>query len=147
MRENGATLQEIGDYFGVTRERIRQILNTYYPQGKPLLAFSTFKCARLLGCSRDTFFKYASDLGFNPTRRGKRQYCWTIEAVFEVYRYMQSKECIVCGEPVPIKQKFCKSCAKERWRYRNSTPEAKPAHLFTKASSAAPAAEAPPPYH
>ena len=32
MRTEGGTLQEIGDKFDLTRERVRQILNKYHPK-------------------------------------------------------------------------------------------------------------------
>lgn len=32
-RENGETYQSIGDYFGLTRERVRQILDKYGKAG------------------------------------------------------------------------------------------------------------------
>jgi len=34
MRDNGTTLQEIADTFGITRQRVHQILNAKYAHGK-----------------------------------------------------------------------------------------------------------------
>lgn len=57
----GATLQQIGDIVGVTRERVRQIVDDVKPQAKPRPP-RTLKCAR---CGNE----------FTAVGRGPRKYC------------------------------------------------------------------------
>lgn len=37
MRNQGATLQDVGDHFGITRERVRQILKAANYHGHPVM--------------------------------------------------------------------------------------------------------------
>ena len=59
LRRDGYSLQSIGDVIGVTRKRVRQILNEYYSgTAIPLLAES--QVAKLCGCSYMTIRKLQS---------------------------------------------------------------------------------------
>ena len=71
-RDQGYTLQAIGDMFGVTREWIRQILKKHYGTTMVLGLTSRAQLARIIGCS-DMQLYYLEQKGvLNPIRIGFR---------------------------------------------------------------------------
>ena len=70
MRRSGYTLQEIGDYVGVTRERVRQILQEHHVKAEVGLLVET-DAAKVLGCSIDRLRKLRKQGILNPMHRGK----------------------------------------------------------------------------
>ena len=75
MRRSGYTLQEIGDYVGVTRERVRQMLQEHQAKTEAVLLIET-KVAKLIGCSTDRLKRLRRQGIVNPMHRGKRFHCY-----------------------------------------------------------------------
>lgn len=72
LRSKGYTLQEIGNKCQVSRERIRQILNEYYPDKaqRPNCLVTRHTLASLIGCSRNLVICMEDEGIINPIRRG-----------------------------------------------------------------------------
>lgn len=72
LRSEGTTLQEIGDRCGVSRERIRQILNEYYPENvqrsEHLVSRNAF--AVLVGHSTELLRRMEDEGVLTPIHRG-----------------------------------------------------------------------------
>jgi len=109
LRASGYTLQEIGDKCGVTRERIRQILNQYYPDNaqRPNHLVSRNKFAVLVGHSLYLLSKMESEGLLSPIRRGSlrlyhKEDSDTVKALIQARLAAQRKPiieltCEVCG--------------------------------------------------
>lgn len=126
-RQEGYTLQEIGDRCHVSRERIRQILNKFYPDKLHHNFLSTEAAARQIPCSPDRFAAIASAIGLTPVvDKGKgRVKFWDDNAVRLISKY---KSCHICGSPIREVKRFayCSlTCYQESKKYKNKSPEAK----------------------
>lgn len=126
MREGGHTLQAIGDVCGVTRERIRQILEEHYPNTAPLF-FREGAAERLLGFTAGRLSHLRGRGLINPKRRGKH---WLYnKAELEKAMLAYYHPCLMCGE-ITKRPKYCEKCGVERRRnyYPFLTPEQKREH-------------------
>ena len=126
-RQEGCTLQEIGDRCHVSRERVRQILKKLYPDKLHHNFLSTEAAARQIPCSPDRFATIASGIGLTPVvDKGKgRAKFWDDNAVRLVSMY---KSCRICGSPIrEVKRSaYCSlSCYQESKKYKHKSPEAK----------------------
>jgi len=127
-REQGYTLQQIGDRVGVTRERVRQIINQFYAGTFPRFP-NLESVSKLLGCSRDRLLRLRKEGISTPERIGG-QWRYSPEDI-EIIMLALHKNCPVCGKPVPVNRKYCcPECQRARWknRYRHSSEEAKEKH-------------------
>lgn len=127
-REQGYSLQQIGDRVGVTRERVRQILNQFYAG-----TFSRFpnqeSVSTLLGCSLSILLRLRKE-GISTPKRMGGQWRYSPEDIAIIVLALY-KNCPVCGKPVRVNRKYCcLECYKARWknRYRHSSEEAKEKH-------------------
>jgi DNA-directed RNA polymerase sigma subunit (sigma70/sigma32) len=57
LRQSGRTLQYIGDKFGLSRERVRQILVERYGSTKATQMLSRSKVAKKLNCAKSRLIK------------------------------------------------------------------------------------------
>lgn len=117
LRKQGHTLQEIGDRVGVTRERVRQILEEHYGRIEiPLLP--ECKAAELIGCNPTRLDKLRR-LGIIQPKRQGRCFRYSREDIEEAMLALQ-KQCLHCGEALRLKgreRKYCPACSKECRRY------------------------------
>ena len=121
MRRSGSTLAEIGNAVGVTRERIRQILNEYYP-GTQMSCLNESQLAKVIGCSSQCLVKLRR-AGILKPRHTSGLYVYDKDEV-ERAMLVTQKFCIHCGEPVPKYNKTsCERCSAERrqnpWKFRS----------------------------
>ena len=130
MRSKGKTLQEIGDNFGVTRERIRQILEKCPKVEYPY--YSSNRLGELFNCHYSRIFRVAEYNGIKPKMIGKRTCLFTVDQVKDVcISLLDGKICRVCGERFDwdSRQIFCsEKCRLESHRYINRSSEAKDRH-------------------
>ncbi len=127
-REQGYSLQQIGERVGVTRERVRQILNRFYAGTFPRFPNQESVC-RLIGCSSTRLLRLRKEGIFTPERIGGRLR-YSPEDI-EIIVLALHKNCPVCGKPVPVNRKYCcPECQRARWknRYRHLSEEAKEKH-------------------
>lgn len=117
MRTEGFTLEDIGSEVGLTKERIRQILEKDYPSVKTE-SLTERALAKLLGCSTGKLVRMRERGVISPRITGKRHS--TIYSPAEIKKAQKALKlnCAGCGRPLgPDRQIFCKECRKEYSRY------------------------------
>lgn len=122
MRESGATLQQIADHYGISREGVRQLLLKHYGSSRPRALLDISEVSRLAGCTRMDIFKLKRRGIIKPARVvGRGRTLWTHDTVDIVKTYRDSLRCKVCDGPLPSNHwVFCSwSCWVEASRYRN----------------------------
>jgi len=102
MRQSGSTLQQIANYFGVSREGIRQALvKRYGSSGLPGL-LTMAQVSRLTGYKRSDVGKLKRRGIIKPARVvGNGRTLWTEDTVDLIKQYMGSRFCRVCGKSLP----------------------------------------------
>ena len=117
LRDDGFSLQAIGNEVGVTRERIRQILNEHYGTTKISGFTNRVKLAKVIGCSEYRLRKLEKECKINPIRH-KWFYLYSKDEAEKAVLALQ-KNCVHCGESLPLKhqQKYCLKCRNDYKRY------------------------------
>ena len=124
LRIRGLTLEETGKIFGLTRERVRQLL--VKKLGSTDFGYvSESRLAKLVGCSSIMIrnLRKAGEIIPDLTKhRGNNLVCYyypTIAPIIE--NLLLSRKCPYCGNNLPIEaslnRKFCDKCKQERRRY------------------------------
>jgi len=137
MRQSGASLQEIADKVGKTRERVRQILIKNCGCTKHGL-LSTEKLCRLLSLSRNRVLGLYQGNIIIPEAKwnsGSKQYLlWSPDTEEDViFYYKTHRLCKICLHPVPKNRRtYCsEECRKEGQKYKYKDTEAKRRHLMS----------------
>lgn len=131
MRQSGATLDQLGSRFGISRERARQLLIARYGSARVRKLLTTTELCRLVGCT----WKYIDKLKWRGVIQpammvGHGRTLWKPESVVAVIEYTDRYRCPVCHRPVPSYRKvYCsRRCYLEARRYKNQPLEAKRRH-------------------
>ena len=122
MRESGATLQQIADHYGISREWVRQLMFKRYGSSRPRSLLDISEVSRLTGCTRMDIFKLKRRGIIKPSQVvGRGRTLWTHDTVDIVKKYRDSRRCKVCDGPLPNNHwVFCSwSCWVEASRFRN----------------------------
>ncbi len=135
LRRTGATLQEIGDRLGRSKERIRQILVKNYGSTECKL-LSTEQLADQTGFSRYQIMKMFR-AGVIAPERGWETGCgryllWPPVSVAKVQIFEREKRlCKICGGAIPKGRSVCCSqeCLDESRKYKHKRPEVRQRHL------------------
>jgi len=102
MRESGATLQQIADHYGISREWVRQLLIKRYGSSRPGGLLDIGEVSRLAGCTRMDIFKLKRRGIIRPAQVvGRGRTLWTRDIVDAVKEYRDNLRCRVCGGPLP----------------------------------------------
>ncbi len=135
MRRSGATLQQIANEIGKTKERVRQILIKSYGSTKHKL-LSTEQLCKILGLPRNRVIELYRDNIINPARdwdTGISHYLlWRPATVEEVNTYYNTHRlCKMCYSYIPKGRRcYCsKQCYNEGHKYKYKSIEAKQRHL------------------
>lgn len=112
LRKQGFTLQKIGDIFGLSRERIRQINNK---NKKPILKFSGYLIKRCVQCKKDYKHKNSD--------KGHLLFCSQVcrnnfnKNLPEKCRICGSKKDLIENHKGGVKKYFiCSSCNTKRYK-------------------------------
>ena len=125
MRQAGATLREIGEKVGVSRERVRQILlHTFGSTSHNLL--STAQVCILTGLRVNRIIRLYKQGVIKPAFKynigGQRHLMWPDETVQLAKEYYDlHRFCRVCSRPLPQNRTcYCSDfCKQERYKYKN----------------------------
>ena len=131
LRASGNTLQEIGDKCGVSRERIRQVLNEYYPDNLHPSVLTTGQLARELRMTSQGVRTLCKRLDVQPIREAKgygHKAFWDQDTLAML---RDVRLCKVCGGYIPFGWKvYCsQQCQQEHSKYKYRSPEGKRKHL------------------
>jgi predicted nucleic acid-binding Zn ribbon protein len=130
-RRTGATMREIGEKMGISRERVRQILaknlgSTIYP------LLSTQQLCDMSGISKKRLVTLQKQGLIQPelTRSVEKYHysLWALSIPEEIEAYCRTHyRCLVCGHPLPGRRRqYCSdACVLERYKYKNKTQEEK----------------------
>jgi len=134
MRQSGLTLEQIGSRFGITRERVRQLLARDYGSTRVRELLTTTELRRLAGCTQ----KYIDNLRQRGVIQpamviGHGRTLWKPETIATVIMYIDRHRCPVCGKAVPSNRRvYCsRECYLETRRYKNQPEEVKRRHNET----------------
>lgn len=122
LREAGYSLEQIAEKGGVTRERIRQIINKFYPGTKPKL-LSERQVAKTFGVSAPVIGNLRTRGVTHPVRIGN-VYRYDEKTIEEV-KTVLNRPCRICGNPIfPGNIKLCGKCSAMMgdWKLRLSLP-------------------------
>jgi hypothetical protein len=128
-RNKGKSLRQLGQIFGVSHERVRQILIKYSPSLVKLLP-ETRVAARLE--YPVAWLVQLREAGItNPTKPGGR-WLYSEEQVKRIPSIIaQMRSCERCGKPrEPGCRRFCRECSQysRKYYYRSLSPEDKADH-------------------
>ena len=121
MRQSGASLQQIASRFGVSRERIRQLLVKQYGSTKVNRLLGIAEVERYAGCSQSYIHRLRRRGIIQPAKVvGKKRTLWKPETVATVMRYVGSRQCCICNRPLPSNRwVYCsRACWIEAYRHR-----------------------------
>jgi AraC-like DNA-binding protein len=131
MRAAGSPMREIAEKVGISKERVRQILNRNTGTTKHKW-YSTLQLCEESGLPRNRVLELESLGVIKPAFTwgiGKRHYLlWPSEAVKCITEYYSTHHfCKVCNKPLPKKRVlFCSdACRQERHKYKYMTLEEK----------------------
>lgn len=135
MRHSGATLQQIADKIGKTKETVRQILVRNYGSTKHKL-ISTEQLCKLLDLPRNRVIGLYRDSVITPVREWDTNIghylLWSPAAVERVNIYYKTRRlCKMCHSCIP-KSRRChcsEQCYNESRKYKYKSIEAKQRHL------------------
>jgi len=135
MRQSGATLQQIADKIGKTKERARQILVKNYGSTKRKL-ISTEQLRNLVGLPRNRIIEFYLANVITPVKEwdtdGGRYLLWPLASVAQINIYYEThRSCKMCHSSIPrSRQYYCsEQCYKESRKYKYKSIEAKQRHL------------------
>lgn len=112
LRQEGASLQQIGDEVGRSRERVRQILEEHYGDTEIRGFITTKELAKLAGCPRDVIYKLIKHGLIKTTYSSKKHRLWDLKTVPSVIEVIEKERahCEVCGKLI----KWGKRCKEHR---------------------------------
>ena len=131
MRQSGATLEQVGRRFGITREGVRQQLVKHYGSTRVHELLTTNELRRLAGCTWEYIDKLKRRGVIQPAKViGHAEALWKPETVVAVIEYIDRLRCPVCQQPVPSNRiVYCsRQCYLESRQYKNWPEEAKRRH-------------------
>lgn len=132
MRQSGATLQQIGSPFGISRERVRQLLVKHYGSTRIQDLLTPAELSRLAGCSLRYIYKLTRRGVIQPAMVvGRGKTLWKPETTAAITTYIDRHRCRVCQRPLPSSRRsYCsQGCSIEGHRYKNWPEPAKRRHL------------------
>jgi len=140
MRYSGATLRQIADKIGRTKERVRQILIKNYGSTKHKLVSTTQLC-KLSGLSWKRVMKLYQDSIITPVKEWDTNtvhyFLWSPATVERIRVYLDipktNRLCRICHRPIPIDRHcYCsEKCYKESHKYKYRSVEARQRHLLS----------------
>lgn len=135
MRQSGATLQQIADRIGRTKERVRQILVQNYGSTKHQL-ISTAQLCKLLGLPRNRVIELYQGSVIIPAvvwnTNSRLFLLWSPVTVEQIIGYYKMHRlCKICYHPIPKgRWVYCsEECYEEGQKYRYKGIEAKQRHI------------------
>ena len=105
-RDAGASLKEIGDEVGRTKQRIHKILVKHYGTADSEGTLSTSQLLKQLTCSLGTVYNLRKEKAISPVSKGK----WKPETIDII---LELRKCKICGQPVGKNRKTYCSAACE----------------------------------
>ncbi len=128
-RNSGKSLRRLGQMFGVSHERVRQILAEHSPTRVTFLAENAV--AVKLGYPVTWLIKLRKEGIINPIKPGGH-WLYSEEQVRQIPSLIaEMRRCDRCGKLRPLGcRKFCRECSQHRKRhhYRSLSPEEKAEH-------------------
>jgi hypothetical protein len=128
-RNKGKSLRQLGQTFGISHERVRQILAKHSPSRVALLAENTV--AAKLGYPIAWLTQLRNEGIIKPTNPGGH-WLYSEEQVRQIPSLIaQMRRCDWCGQLRPLGyRRFCRECSqyRKRHRYRSLIPEEKAEH-------------------
>jgi transcriptional regulator with XRE-family HTH domain len=125
-RNKGKSLRQLGQMFGISHEKVRQILAKHSPSRVTLLAENTV--AAKLGYPITWLIKLRKEGVINPTKPGGN-WLYSEEQVRQIPSLIaETRRCDRCGEPRPLGyHRFCRECSqyRKKHRYSSLSPEEK----------------------
>jgi hypothetical protein len=112
-RNKGRSLRQLGQMFGVSHERVRQILAQHSPSRVTLLAENTV--AAKLGYPVAWLIQLRKAGVINPTKPGGHR-LYSEEQVKQLPSLIaEMRRCDRCGQPRPLGyRRFCRECSQYR---------------------------------
>ena len=120
-RQAGASLQQIAECFGISRERVRQLLVRRWGSTQVSGFLTTVELQRQSHCNYAYVQKLTLRGVIKPAKIiGNKRKLWKPETVDIVVRYIASHRCPVCNGPLPSNRSiYCsQACYTETYRHR-----------------------------
>ena len=131
MRQSGATLDQVGSRFGITREGVRRLLTEHYGSTRVQDLLTAAELARLAGCSYSYIDKLKRRGVIQPAKVvGCGRTLWKPETIAAIIKYIDRHRCPVCHQLLSSNRRvYCSwQCYLEAHRYRNQPEEARRQH-------------------
>ena len=128
MRQSGTSLQQIASHFGITRQRVGQLLAKHYGSTRIQDLLTATELARLAGCTQSYIDKLQRRGVIQPAKVvGRGRTLWKPETTSTVTIYVDSHRCRVCNRPLPSNRQVycCWACYVEACRYKNRPEQAR----------------------
>lgn len=104
-REGGATLEEIGNEVGISRERVRQILVHHYGTTKMTLLLTAKQLGQLMHLSTTTIARYRRCGIIKPANDSHWLPLYNTDAIMAISTF---RRCRICDKPLPAgKFSYC----------------------------------------
>jgi hypothetical protein len=131
MRQSGATLEEIGSRFGITREGVRWLLAEHYGSTRIQGLLTTPELCRLARCTHNYIDKLKRRGVIQPANVvGRGRMLWQPETIVTITLYIDRHRCPMCHQPLSSnRQVYCSwHCYREAHSYKNQPEEARNQH-------------------
>jgi len=123
MRQSGATLDQVGSHFGITRERVRYLLTEHYGSTRIQNLLTAAELARLTGYGRGYINKLKRRGVIQPAMvvGRRRKALWRPETITTIIMYFDHHRCPICQQALPSSRHvYCsQECRLKARRCRN----------------------------
>jgi hypothetical protein len=126
MRQSGATLEEIGRRFNISREGVRWLLAKHYGSTGIQGLLTTPELCKLARCTHNYIGKLKRRRVIQPANViGHGRMLWQPETIATIILYIDHHRCPICHQPLSSgRQVYCSwHCYHEAHRYKNQPEE------------------------